>query len=821
MEVIHELTEWYYFSMDPEEKDNILDQVMNKRKIEQVNLHLKPFKVPGTLQSNISEELDLDPYFERNMQQLEALENRAIVLLCEFSVENITHNYNFLFERIDTMSEIFLNGSLIGKTANAHISHRLSIPSSILKRGENLLSIVLSPAMAFTNEDAKLPEIKDRVFVRRPTYNYGWDFAPRSVILGLGNVKIIRKEPVSVKDVLIHTERLSKRFADLVLEWTTKAEKSDTLKFVLKITDCNSKNTVFVENFVQMVEKGLNHSKKKFSIDNPRLWWPNEYGEQALYKIELIERSTGKSVNTRFGIREVNLILKEDEENRFIFEINGKKIWAKGANWVPTDALINFSDEKKYRKLLLLAKDANFNMIRIWGGGVVEKEIFYDLCDELGIMIWHDFQFACSVYPEDDSFLSNVVREVEGILKRLRNHPSIVIWCGNNENEWIGFQHYTAGYREEIKIGEKLHQLKKQLCERFDSTRPFWRSSPWSPSSDHSYIFDPNSQEEGNCHDWSVWHGLLPPSFEPPEYEYYAENKARFITEFGIQSFPVQETIDKIFSKATQESPNDIWEFHNTNLEKIQVNMKKFGEPQNIDDWILFTQAAQAFGMKYAIEIWRSRKFETAGALIWQFNEPWPTICWSLIDYYNNPKMSYWIVKRAFEPIILIQDPSDEKLVLINDYDEKIKGKLSVQECTFEGEIKSKNQYDISIDPNSKDGVVVTHNILSKREFRWISFSWDNKVTENLVLPCDPVAINFPNPQIEARLNLERNEISFSSSELAFLVHMSSKYEPNDNFFHIIPNIPRKIRLNRLPQDSTIELAVWKYAKQNIKLKIS
>ena len=178
-----------------------------------------------------------------------------------------------------------------------------------------------------------------------------------------------------------------------------------------------------------------------------------------------------------------------------------------------------FSKEKKYRKLLTLAKKANFNMIRIWGGGVIERDIFYELCDELGIMIWHDFQFACSVYPEDDLFLAEIENEIRFILKRLRNHPSIVLWCGNNENEWIYYQKFPEHFKNGLGIGYKLHDLKKRLCKQYDPTRPYWRSSPWSMNEK-----DPNSQKEGNCHDWAVWHGLR---FDyPREFEHYAQNRS-------------------------------------------------------------------------------------------------------------------------------------------------------------------------------------------------------------------------------------------------------------------------------------------------------
>jgi beta-mannosidase len=466
----------------------------------------------------------------------------------------------------------------------------------------------------------------------------------------------------------------------------------------------------------------------------------------------------------------------------------------------------------------MLAKKANFNMIRVWGGGVVEKEIFYKLCDEFGILIWHDFQFACSLYPEDEKYLANVETEISGIITRLRNHPSIVLWCGNNENEWIYFQHYTEDYRKEKKIGEKLHQLKNKLCRKLDPSRPYWRSSPWSPTSESSYFFNPNSQKEGNCHDWYVWHGVNQPKGEPPEYEYYASNNARFITEFGIQSFPGIPTINKIFSEVNQSSPNDIWEFHNCNLEKIKVNLRKFGEPQNIDDWILYSQAAQAFGMKFAIETWRSRKFETAGALIWQFNEPWPTICWSLVDYYNIPKMAYYFTKRAFEPVIPVYDFSSNKIIIINDLTE-IETDLMIKIYSIRGSLELKEQQKVKVSKNSKEIVEVCRKV-KEDEYLWIHLQYEGTYYDNLILGDNPSKIEFPNPKILVELEENDQILTLSSKELAFLLQLPLELEPSDNYFHLFPSYPQRIQLKKLPPTKSIEIKIWNYGSQTFPIKI-
>lgn len=814
------LKDWYYFRSSLTNRDVLLNKIKNKYTLDSLQLELQPFIVPGSLQFSMSKILDIDPYFEKNMEKFLAYEYDVILLVCEVSLTERENDLFIHFEYIDTISEIFLNGELIGKSENFHIRYFFPIPETLLRQGKNLFSVIISPSLAEVEEDADLPEIQDRVFVRRPAVNYGWDFAPRAILIAMGTCSLFQKGRIYLSDVFVITNSCDEQKAELTIEWCCETTEAHDFNFNLGVTLLRKDIPIHHEKFLHKLNIGKTIIKRRVLVERPNLWWPNGHGNPDLYQLEIEEKSTGTSIKTTFGIRKIDLILEEKGHKRFLFKINGKRIWAKGANWVPSDALTNFSDRNKYRTLLSLAKDANFNMIRIWGGGVVENQIFYELCDQMGLMIWHDFQFACSVYPETKTFTKNVENEITDILKRLRNHPSIVLWCGNNENEWIDYQKFTEGYRKERKIGVVFHLLKKRLCQQLDPTRPYWRSSPWSPSSETSYSFNPNSQDEGNCHDWFVWHGVAQPNLEPPEYEAYAKNRARFISEFGIQSLPVKETIDRIFSLTTQAAPNDVWEFHNCNLSKIQVNLKKFGQPQTIDEWILYTQAAQAFGLKFAIEIWRSRKFETAGSLIWQFNEPWPTICWSLIDYYNRPKMAYWFVKRAFAPLIVLQDSEGKKIIVVNDDNRNIKGTLLVQEYSLrEGNLIYEKQCQLSINENDKIEVGVNQSNLSKASFRWISFSSEDYKAENLVLPLDPIKINFPNPEVVATLEREKKILTLKSNKLAFIVELTSKYQPDDNYFHLIPNIPRKIRLNRLPKESKIELTIWNQGKRFILFK--
>ncbi|MFX0016141.1 MAG: glycoside hydrolase family 2 protein [Promethearchaeota archaeon] len=811
------LDNWFYKIFKINEKEIFINKVKNNLSISSLREELKPFRNPGSLQSNFVETKKFNPYFEDNIKKITHLEKFCLLLITDFSLKDPNDDYFLWFSYIDTMGQIFLNGVEIKNTVSAFTHYRIHLPNDLLKP-INTLVIIISPPMSFVNKEIDMEgvEYKDRVYVRRPAYNYGWDFAPRSLLVGIGESKIFKEGNISFSDLFILTKSISGDLAKLSVSVTLNSDIEGRIELELKIIDLYSYKPVFSENFSLILDLGLNELNKSIDLKNYQLWWPNGLGNQQIYQLIISEKVTNSSIETRFGIRTVKLILKEEEENKFIFEINGKRIFAKGANWVPTDSLTNYGTEEKYRKLLTLAKEANFNMIRIWGGGVVENDIFYDICDELGLLIWHDFQFACSIYPEHKQFLSIVEVEITSIVTRLRNHPSIILWCGNNENEWIDFQHFTSNFRENNRIGEKLHQIKERVCSQLDHSRPYWRTSPWSPSAEISYDVDPNSMDEGNYHDWCVWHGVGQPNFEPPEYEEYRNNKAKFITEFGIQSFPSKHTINRIFSKKTQSKPNEIWNFHNCDVHKIKVNMKKMGNPKNIDEWILFTQAAQAFGMKYAIETWRARKFDTGGVLVWQFNEPWPTICWSLIDYYFIPKIAYWTLKRSFKLVLIVKVPDENNLIIINDLFKTIKGTLRIRKFKFNSEIIHEEDYKLSVKSNSKKEISLGSLNINFDEFLWAEFRNNDIITENIVLPCDPVDIDFPDPTIQ--MKLDNQSLTLISKEFAFLVHLPDELEPTDNYFHLIPNIPREIKLKHPLDNQKLRVSIWNKPLKEIRL---
>ncbi|MHA2237567.1 MAG: glycosyl hydrolase 2 galactose-binding domain-containing protein [Candidatus Hodarchaeales archaeon] len=816
------LDNWRFIQIEPSDLSTIKEIIPllnHEDDLTEINPVFKSFKVPGTLQSNLAIIEDFNPYFEKNIDRFTPLENKCLILVHPLPELNPSKDYYLEFDWIDTNADIFLDGQKISSSNNAFLKKKIAIPKEI---STTLLILILYPHMSYINEELyDFPPIKnplDRVFVRKPSYNYGWDFSPRTLLIGIGSVEIKEQNDLTIEDIFVYTEDISENKASLNVQWSVQTKFPMSVDFSLEIFFKDTNKSIYKDIIKSELEKG--HSQIKFNINLPQveLWWPNGYGKQNLYNLKISTITHDELKETTFGIRKIELVLKDKEKHTFIFKINDTKIWAKGANWVPTDSLLNYSQYKKYQTLLLLAKNANFNMIRIWGGGVVEKEEFYNLCDELGLMIWHDFQFACSVYPQTEEYLENVNSEVRGIIQRLRSHASIVLWNGNNENEWIDFQHYTSSYREEKRIGEKLHHLKMRACEELDPSRPYWRSSPWSPSSEFSFEFDPNSPLEGNRHNWEVWHGLDQPDLKPAQYEHYYNEKGILISEFGIQSLPVQETIDEIFSLENQNNYNEIWKFHNCNMPKIEVNLVKFKEPKNITDFIIYTQAAQAFGLKYAIDTWRERKWQMTGALLWQFNEPWPTICWSLIDYYNRPKMAYWFVKRSFEKVLPVYNAKDHTVSVINDNLETIKGQLTIREYQFPDVLIKETVTDVTINANDLSSLEYQHT--QQSEIIYLEFESNVGRSINHTLMKNVVNLQISDPEIKVGYSPASKRLNIVSKEMIFILKLDPSLEPEENYLVIPQNTPYEVLLNKGLLNPTIKTSIWNHPEKSIKVNI-
>ncbi|HET54494.1 MAG TPA: glycoside hydrolase family 2 protein, partial [Ignavibacteria bacterium] len=422
--------------------------------------------------------------------------------------------------------------------------------------------------------------------------------------------------------------------------------------------------------------------------------------------------NTVESVSRKVGIRTIELIKSEKKENTFKLRINGRDIFAKGVNWIPADSFLPRVNNEKYKKLLTYAKDANMNIIRVWGGGIYESDYFYKLCDELGLLVWQDFMFACGSYPEHKEFINNVKEEVEQNVKRLQHHPSIALWCGNNENEWIWYQKYSPDYKE--MPGYKIyHKVIPDILKEFDAQRPYHPSSPFGEDE------DPNSFNSGNTHQWKIWSMWT-------DYTQVVNDKSLFVTEFGFQGPANKDTLEKVIPKQNRRLHDYIFEFHNKQFEGPERIWRflsaHFPLPSSWDDYFYLAQLNQTFALKTCLEHWRTNG-RTNGSIIWQINDSCPVTSWSIVDYDLKPKLVYYFVKNIFSPQLIYFSENNEliKVKLQNRSNDEFKGtyRLAVIDTSSgkiiddrKSKIKTKAGKDDTIDEFKKSDFLNSNKII-------------------------------------------------------------------------------------------------------------
>lgn len=596
-----------------------------------------------------------DPYVGLNEQKNQGLEHKNWVYTKKFhwDTSQSLDMTELVFKGIDTYATIFLNGKEIGQTTNMFRSFSFDINDNLLN-GENVIKVVLhSPFKAKKEQvenlgyvlpaDSEVGELKYSPFCRKAPYHFGWDWGPRIISAGIYKDVFIRSfSGVQMIDYQCQTLSISDDAAKMILRTTLRSTR-------------NEKLTISLGDYLSItceIKEGENYITDTFMIHSPEFWWPNGHGKANLYKETLsLEYSSGKRVfrEIQFGIRTVELVSEADAiGTAYYFKINGTPIFAKGANYIPQDIFVSRVPDKNYRKLLGMAKEANMNMIRVWGGGVYERELFYELCDSLGLMVWQDFMFAGTMYPINDAFVSEVHKEIDYQINRLAKHPSLVHFCGNNElevawNNWGWQEKY--GYSEEIQ--EELWTGYQRL---FHDSIPAWINKgapevPYSTTSPLSNWGTPENFNHASMHYWGVWHGR-------EDIESFADNVGRFMSEYGMQSYPSMRLLEAYAGgmEIDMETPfiNGRQKSYIGNGELMRHILKNHKKPKDFEEFVDRTQDIQARGMEIAIRAHTNSDGHCMGSLLWQLNDCWPGASWSIIDYELNPKKAYFSVKEGF-----------------------------------------------------------------------------------------------------------------------------------------------------------------------------
>ncbi len=687
-------------------------------------------QVPGTVHTDLLRNKAIaEPYYRVNERYAQWIDKcdweyrRTFeVAADDASAERVTMRFNGL----DTYAEVVLNGETILVSDNMFRTWDVDVTHK-LKAGENDIHIVFrSPierglklldeygySLPASNDQAANGGLNDdeRVspFVRKAPYHFGWDWGPRFVTSGVyRSIEIIAQHDARIDDVFYRQDKVSKSRANITAVVTIDAIESQTVN--LEIKD-NSKR--YVSHKVSLVP-GENVVEVPMTISKPRLWWTNGLGEAELYTLEASLSDDDKELDTyseTIGVRSLELVTESDKEGvSCYFKLNGVPIFIKGANHIPNDLFVDRMTHEVYDKEIADAKDANMNMLRVWGGGIYESDYFYKRCNEEGILVWQDFMFACSMYPNSDSFYKSVEAEAIDNVRRLRNNPCIALWCGNNEIDgawsrydenggWGWKKLYNDAEREEIwyAYNHIFNEILPDVIAENDD-RPYRHSSPMT--STPTVHATPKTTGDGDIHYWGVWHGLEP-------FENFHKVLGRFMSEYGFQSFPEMRTIAEYALPEDYSIDSEVLLSHqrsaigNATIAKYLDMYYK--TPDNFEDFIYIQQVLQANAIGMAIEAHRHNMPHTMGTLYWQINDCWPVASWSSVDYYRRWKALHYFARRTFEPLLLTAKVIDGDLQLsfVNDGLKPIKGvELTARVMTPAGEVVSSKSWRQNVDAN-------------------------------------------------------------------------------------------------------------------------
>ena len=708
------------------------------------------------------------------------LENDAVVLHCD---------------GLDTLATVTVNGTVVGTAKNMHRTYEFDV-KGVLRAGENTISVkfdsptrYIKEAYAQSRADGSSDAMVGFPLIRKAHCMFGWDWGPRLPDAGIWrDIRILGIRTARIRDVYVVQRHESGKVA---LEVSTHVtEITGSAPVAVKVTAPDG--TVFTAQG----EHAL------IEIENPRLWWPNGLGEQPLYRVEVTLGDGLDSWCKRIGLRTLTVTRKKDAWGEsFSHCVNGVDVFAMGADYIPEDNLLPRVNPERTRRLLEDAKAANMNCVRVWGGGYYPEDYFYDTCDELGLLVWQDFMFACAVYNLTEDFEENIRAEFVDNIRRLRHHASLALWCGNNEmeqfvaaGEWVSSLAQKADY---IKMYEYI--IPKILKEE-DPQTFYW---PASPSSGGSFD-EPQDPNRGDVHYWDVWHGLKP-------FTDYRNYLFRYVSEFGFQSFPCMETIESFTAPEDRNVFSYVMEKHQRNASAngriVSYLSQMYLYPGELTNLVYASQLLQAQAMQYGVEHWRRNRNDghCMGAVVWQLNDCWPVASWASIDYYGRWKALHYYEKRFFAPVlischeegILSQDtnvnaePFDlKKTARLNVSNETLKpftGKANWALRRPDASVIESGNFDVAVGPMS--AVWMPEQDFSDRPTYDCYYSYElvdeagSLVGEGSVLFCAPKHFHFADPQLE--VSIQGDEILVTAKAYARSVELMAGADTllSDNYF--------------------------------------
>ncbi len=791
-----------------------------------------PATVPGTVHTDLmANRIIEDPYFRLNERGVQWVDKEDWIYETHFRADAdllARERIELVFEGLDTYADVYLNDEKVLAADNMFRRWRTEV-KRLLRPGENVLKVYFhSPIKIDLPKYDSLPyryeAINDQsangglfdkrlsVFARKAGYHYGWDWGPRLVTSGIWRpVYLEGWNGIRIRDVFYRQEEVTAERARVQVEVEINAVREQP-RAVVTVT---APSEGIEASITTPLRPGVNHVTVPLDIASPKRWWTRELGEPHLYEFRtsVAAGDASDSRTTRIGLRSLRLVReKVSDGTTFRFELNGEPLFAKGAISIPSDVFLPRVTRAVYEKTIDDAAAVNMNMLRVWGGGVYEDDIFYELCDERGILVWQDFMFACSIYPAEGAWLENVWLEAEDNIRRLRNHPSIAVWCGNNEcnDAWFGWgwniRYTKQGHPEYDKIIDT--QFKRQYYEVLpEAVAAFSPGTPYHPSSPWSCYEGTSENSEGDTHFWRVWHSRAP-------IAEYNTTRSRFFSEYGFQSFPEYASVLRFApEERDQDIESEVMMAHQRGGDFANMRIRQYLEDEywparDFRTFLYMSHVLQGDAIKTAIEAHRRDKPYCWGSLFWQHNDCWPVASWASRDWYGRWKAQHYFARPAFDDLLVSPCTANGRLeiFLVSDRRETVRGKLETTVLKMDGTVLSKNTRSVTLAPNtvrkvySADIPGLLHGCSPGEAIVVTKFTTGGRRYSNIGYFAPQKELALPEADIRwsAEPTAEGYAVTLTSDRFvrAAWLSLDGNEHFEDNYFDLLPGVGRTVEVS-------------------------
>ena len=816
-----------------------------------------PARAPGDVHSALLEAGRIpDPFYDRNEDECAWIEEREWWYRTTFTLSGdalaADERLELEFAGLDTYATVWLNGSQLGTAQNMFRPAVFDVSAAITVGQVNVLAVCFDRPLDHTEGfdlshwwEGPVP----RVAMRKAQYGFGWDWGPRLPTVGIWRpVTLHRRKRGVLRGVHFATLELNARDRTALIEVRVEAEAlAPEIQLRAQVT-LEGHEITFTRTLPLILQpsaqseapnslyEAVSHTATLYAtLHDPALWWTWDLGDPALYRlsVSLVEGDTALDTYAAdVGIRTITLDQSPDPEEPgtrfFRFVLNGVPIFCRGANWIPAHSFVGPLHAARYAELIGHAQQANMNMLRVWGGGIYEHAAFYDECNRRGLLVWQDFMFACAMYPEGPQwFVDEVAAEARYQVRRLRNHPALALWCGNNENQQLHDDAFWFDPGRPLPGALYYDTILPETVAALDGRTPYWPGSPFG-GNDH------NSELDGDVHNWNAWHGKFFRRFgEEPRventpagvsYRRYGEDRGRFISEFGLHAAPELASLRRVIPQDQLYHHSPSLDHHNKDNPKNKgdnLMIAHTGLPTTLEEYIEYSMTAQAEGLKFAIEHYRRRKPHCSGTLIWQLNDCWPVLSWAILDYYGVGKAGYWAVRRAYAPVMAsFKDlENDVALWVTNDTLRPVQGHAHVSLRSFDGRTIWTRVIPVSVAANSSMEIW-RDNIVTDDNSHYLAVEAEGlfRANRHFFAEIKELALVKGAPEVSKLVeNANTVDVRLRADHFLYFVFLSGPpgLSYSDNYVDLEPGVEQVIRVQSATQLAPEEISVqWSLRQQ-------